>query len=498
MYSAFSKIWDGSVPSANSKLLDRLLASIVGISTLFYALAPPARFGLMAAMFVPVCICGFYVGVRKSALIAAYCTIVLLVGLGLGAVPVAPTGPWTLFLTILVWTVSLACCSICVGGMSHGQLLALTRMRETHRSERLLDGLTQVMNRLAFEKEIVAQIEDANATGKHLALLMIDVDHFKRFNDRYGHKAGDFVLREVAQQIKDSIRDGDFVSRYGGEEFVVILPASNIDAANQLGNRMRAAIEQRRFKYNGRTLRLTVSVGVAVSTPGECCESLTERTDLALYTSKHAGRNCVHFHDGERLVPYGTGLSLYDSDNDPAVLDAIADDGYLELATGFPHRRVFYEELKRRVAESHRYGRQLTLVFVNVENYASVVELGTDAELMLLSVIAEQIRGCLRDCDLGCRSDRSEFAIILPDTDFDGALVPAKRICREVAHGQQPVFRGVPLNVTANVGVAAIAPRDDVDGFIERARRAARDGIEVERLAKAIRDPESRSSDQAR
>ena len=140
-------------------------------------------------------------------------------------------------------------------------------------------------------------------------------------------------------------------------------------------------------------------------------------------------------------------------------LDAISEDGYLEQVTGLPHRRVFYEELKRRVAEANRYKRTLTLLFIKIDKYADVVALGPEAEAMLLAVLAEILRGCLRDCDLGGRTGRSEFAVLLPDTGVEGAVVPANRFAKGVAESRRPVFRGVELIVGTSIGVASVVAR---------------------------------------
>ncbi len=124
---------------------------------------------------------------------------------------------------------------------------------------------------------------------------MLDVDHFKQINDRYGHLAGDCVLREVAQVIRESTRSEDLVARYGGEEFVVALPVSAPDLATERAERIRSSLEGRPIHAAGNEIRVTVSIGLAVGQPGRPNSELVliEAADQALYQAKADGRNCV-------------------------------------------------------------------------------------------------------------------------------------------------------------------------------------------------------------
>jgi diguanylate cyclase (GGDEF)-like protein len=130
-----------------------------------------------------------------------------------------------------------------------------------------------------------------------MALLMIDLDHFKSVNDTYGHLVGDDVLRDVAQLLHDTIRTSDIVARYGGEEFLVLLPETDDEGAESFAERIRAAVEGHGFASESlaASLRLTASVGVAVFPAAriESVEDLFSRADAALYRAKADGRNCV-------------------------------------------------------------------------------------------------------------------------------------------------------------------------------------------------------------
>ncbi len=130
-----------------------------------------------------------------------------------------------------------------------------------------------------------------------MTLLVVDLDHFKRVNDSYGHLAGDEVLREMATLLHDAMRTVDMVARYGGEEFVVVLPETSLEGGCAFAERLRERIEGQAFSTGGRTrVRLTASVGVAgfPAAVVESVDTLFARADAALYRAKHEGRNRVH------------------------------------------------------------------------------------------------------------------------------------------------------------------------------------------------------------
>jgi two-component system, cell cycle response regulator len=172
-------------------------------------------------------------------------------------------------------------------------------MADNARLEQLAqtDPLTQLLNRRALTERINAEMERALRYDSTMALLMIDLDHFKSVNDTYGHLVGDDVLRDVAQLLQDTIRTSDIVARYGGEEFLVLLPETDDEGAESFAERIRAAVEGHGFAAEslGSPLRLTASVGVAVFPAAriESVEDLFSRADAALYRAKADGRNCV-------------------------------------------------------------------------------------------------------------------------------------------------------------------------------------------------------------
>jgi diguanylate cyclase (GGDEF)-like protein len=160
------------------------------------------------------------------------------------------------------------------------------------------DELTGLANRRAFDARLDQELERARRLSQPLGICVIDVDHFKRFNDTYGHLAGDVVLREVAQSVQSCIRGCDFAARFGGEEFVVLCPHTDREGTLVAAERLRQTIEAMVAEYEGKSLRVTASVGVTVITDSKDSRAGTmafRRADDALYQAKDAGRNRVAF-----------------------------------------------------------------------------------------------------------------------------------------------------------------------------------------------------------
>jgi diguanylate cyclase (GGDEF)-like protein len=163
----------------------------------------------------------------------------------------------------------------------------------------LQDPLTGLYNRRHLEDRLGAELAACQRHGHPLALLMCDVDHFKRINDDHGHLAGDETLKMVAFVLRGAVRKEDVLARYGGEEFVVIARETGLDGAETLGERIRSAVERSRCSWQGQDLGVTVSVGASVAdgeddpVPGRIERALVEAADRALYLAKQAGRNRV-------------------------------------------------------------------------------------------------------------------------------------------------------------------------------------------------------------
>jgi diguanylate cyclase (GGDEF)-like protein len=173
--------------------------------------------------------------------------------------------------------------------------IQLIKDKEQQRQLAVRDGLTGLYNRRAFSELLGAAIanEDRRPSGS-LGLVILDLDHFKKLNDTYGHPAGDAALRSLARLLDQHLRKGDQAARYGGEEFVVILPGSDAERSFGAAERLRAALEKHRFVFEGARIPLSASLGVAVwPADGRDPEPLLAAADRALYAAKQAGRNRV-------------------------------------------------------------------------------------------------------------------------------------------------------------------------------------------------------------
>lgn len=172
----------------------------------------------------------------------------------------------------------------------------LERLNRQLKTESTTDALTDISNRRAFDQYFEHLFHSTRRQHKRMVLMLIDIDHFKPFNDNYGHQVGDHVLFNVAQQLSQCVqRQQDRVFRYGGEEFAVLLFDTDVPGALLLAEKMRHRIEQARFEQS---LHVTISIGVAIVIPSnQDMSAIYEKADCALYQAKEAGRNCVRYYD---------------------------------------------------------------------------------------------------------------------------------------------------------------------------------------------------------
>lgn len=176
----------------------------------------------------------------------------------------------------------------------------------------MTDTLTGLVNRATYDE----RARQLCANNREYSLLIIDIDHFKSFNDRFGHDNGDHVLHTTAKRIQNAVREGDIVARYGGEEMVVILPDTSLDDAKRVAEKLRAQVASGSLSARQGDTPLpnvTVSIGVAERYTGETEDEVFKRADNALYAAKNNGRNCVMAMDPPALPPLpvaGKGMVL--------------------------------------------------------------------------------------------------------------------------------------------------------------------------------------------
>jgi diguanylate cyclase (GGDEF)-like protein len=172
---------------------------------------------------------------------------------------------------------------------------------EKYKEKSRTDGLTRLFNRVTFMEMLAAHLE---CPEEPLALIMLDIDHFKRINDEHGHQAGDMVLSMMGGLLLSRLRRDDVVARYGGEEFIILIPQIPGDQILRIAEKLRTSIEAHPF---GMLPRITASLGCSVHQPGETAEDFIRRADMALYAAKKSGRNSVRMHAHETAEPVSPG-----------------------------------------------------------------------------------------------------------------------------------------------------------------------------------------------
>jgi diguanylate cyclase len=172
------------------------------------------------------------------------------------------------------------------------------------RKESMTDPLTQIANRKAFDEAVKSAVNGV-ADGETVSLLICDIDHFKKFNDSWGHQTGDQVLRLVASCLSENTKGRDTAARYGGEEFAVLLRGTGLEDASHVAEQIRSTVETKKLikKSTGDVLgTITISIGVAQFGKGECIDAVVRRADACLYGAKHHGRNLVINQNDARMA----------------------------------------------------------------------------------------------------------------------------------------------------------------------------------------------------
>jgi diguanylate cyclase len=194
---------------------------------------------------------------------------------------------------------------------SSAQVSDLKSKLDNVRKESMTDPLTNIANRKAFD-EAVRPVADAVDGGEDVTLLLCDIDHFKKFNDSWGHQTGDQVLRLVASCLAENVKGRDTAARYGGEEFAVLLRGTGLEAATRVANQIREQVQTKKLikKSTGDILgTITISIGVAAFGNGETAEAVVRRADACLYGAKHSGRNLVINQDDPRMAALETSAA---------------------------------------------------------------------------------------------------------------------------------------------------------------------------------------------
>ena len=363
------------------------------------------------------------------------------------------------------------------------------RQIECHSAEARTDALTMLANRRSFDEETSRRIAEFQREEKPFSIVMVDIDHFKRFNDTHGHLAGDEVLRSIARSLRRKMRETDVVARYGGEEFAVILPGTTIAEARHSASRAREAIEQTRVEFQGNELHVTASLGVAEVRPGETGSSLIQRADAALYASKKANRNCTHWHDGrdvhrvETKREFAPPNDVVKSEPEPARTAAHiilsprqpvepSANSAVESIPNLAQRAAFCQLVRTRLAEWKRGGPPFSVALLAVDHHDELID-RADAKVrnMVLQVVTSSAVNAVREMDLVGYFSPGRFGLLLPAVDFHQGIAVADRLRQTIAQFEPPKTMD-GKKITISIGVAAASERDDSMALLQRAEAA--------------------------
>jgi diguanylate cyclase (GGDEF)-like protein len=190
----------------------------------------------------------------------------------------------------MVWPVSTIGLASCLA-LSELRRRRAEQKVHTLQAESTTDPLTGVGNRRWLDVELKQRIAQLKRQNAPFSALLVDIDHFKSVNDRLGHDAGDAILVAVAKELRGALRDMDVLCRIGGEEFVIVLPGTDTEAASLAGERLRKAIESANLLFNDKVIPISVSIGLTTAVAMDTQESMLKRADEALYAAKRSGRN---------------------------------------------------------------------------------------------------------------------------------------------------------------------------------------------------------------
>ncbi|TWU27900.1 diguanylate cyclase domain-containing protein [Bythopirellula polymerisocia] len=332
---------------------------------------------------------------------------------------------------------------------------------KTTQTQAKTDSLTKLANRGAFDEALAKGMDEYRNQGRPMSLLLFDVDHFKKFNDTHGHQAGDEVLRNVAATLKKCAKSSDLACRYGGEEFALVMPNTTVKQASIAAERIRLALEAMKIDFEGKSLNVTASIGVAETGRQDDIASTIRRSDEAIYSAKSAGRNRSYWHDGTTCLP----ISAPETDQkSPADRNFAMDHKHADL----PDRAAFATELQRRISESHRTGADLSVMYLKTIGFGSLErDYGVAVTELVLDSVGQFIGTRLREMDLLGRLERGEFIVMLPGSSKREATIVGNRVRTALANCPIPLGT-TQLTLQLKQSVTNVASTDTSDIMIDR------------------------------
>jgi diguanylate cyclase len=373
---------------------------------------------------------------------------------------------------------------------------------ESSAAEARTDVLTGLANRRAFDEEIEQRrglLVSENATA---SLLMIDVDHFKKFNDAYGHQAGDRVLHGLGGLLARNAREIDTAARYGGEEFGVILPGMTAEEAAEIAQQIRQDVAASKFRHSGVDLKVTISAGVAQLAAGEDATAWIGRADAALYASKQAGRNCVSLHDGRRIrtldrgdapvqapvqaPPKAVAVSMPLPPRPKPPVEPKAAQPRPEKERRIPSgsaekvakvensctRTTFCMVLGQRLAERRRGGPPVSVLMLRVDDEDDIrSRFGQQGGELTARIVMQFLSASFREMDLVAQYQDDTFAALLPHCELSNVVEIAERLRQALARCRFPVA-GEAFRFTVSIAGASAIEDDDTERLLARTEEA--------------------------
>jgi diguanylate cyclase (GGDEF)-like protein len=376
-----------------------------------------------------------------------------------------------------------------------------------HTAEARTDLLTGLANRRVFEDELSRLLSLYRESNEPFSVVIVDIDHFKRFNDQYGHAVGDEVLRSVSTMLASKIDSHDLVTRYGGEEFAFLMPGTSMETACGNAERLRRIIEELPVVCGSESLQVTISAGVAEILPSEDRTAVVARADQAMYAAKYAGRNRVFWHDGARALalpelenPMRTDDSTHEfatlkfrpltveetppavaSTEEPKRVPAIANEELvgpeaidLDVLANLSNKTMFCQNVHRRVVEWKRGGPTFSIVLLSVDNFAALAkEHGQAIVDYTLGVVARSIRFNLRGMDTVARYDEHTFGVVLPGAKLRNTVCIGERLRKDIRRTGISVDAQV-VHFTVSLGIVEVGEGDEMASLLERANQQLR------------------------
>lgn len=333
----------------------------------------------------------------------------------------------------------------------------------SHSAEAHTDPLTGLSNRRAFDRDLNRAYRAALDHGQPTVVMMIDVDHFKRLNDTYGHQAGDTVLRGIARVLRQHIPEEHLVARYGGEEFAAVFFDASVEEVELIAERARHAVGETRYTFDGLELHVTASAGLAQFAAGETAASLLGRADDALYVAKEMGRDRAHVHNGTVVVPVGTRPQRGGRAVAPATPPAAYD-------VGISSPEVFSSDLRQRLADWKSGGAPLCLLFVQIDDLEQIRQRHGDENCdAMLRALTLTLKANMREIDHAARFEGQALSLLLPGATLRGAVTAAERLRAAAARCElHPRYERRAF--TISIGVAEALADENEQQLITRVR----------------------------